>query len=163
MGVHAAATGVRIGALLLIAGSLAACRPAPAPVRSVDPGANVVVPYPVAGGGQIRFTVRPRYLVGGPIVVDLDLTAGSAAIRGPISARVFASDLEGERTVRALAGSELAAAEVASGQTRHLQFTWDGRDTTGAFVAAETYSLSLDFIVGGDSVRLGSVIEVRAP
>ena len=153
---------MRLVTILLIASSLAACRPAPAPVRSLDPNADVVVPYPVSGGGQIRFTVRPRYEMGGPVVVDLELTAGGFAIRGPISARVFASDLAGQRTVRTLAGPDLAAAQVGPGETRTLRFTWDGRDETGASVASETYSLTLDFIVGSEPVRLGSVIEVRA-
>ena len=119
--------------------ALSACRAAPAPVRSLDPNADVVVP------------------------VDLDVTVGSVAVRGPISARVFASGLDGERTVRALAGPDLAAAQVGPGEKRTLRFTWDGREQSGAYVAAETYSLTLDFIVGGDAVRLGSVIEVRAP
>ncbi len=123
----------------------------------------MVVPYAVAGGGEIRFTVRPRYMTGQPVTVDLDVTVGSVAVRGPISARVFASGLDGERTVRALAGPDLAAAQVGPGEKRTLRFTWDGREQSGAYVAAETYSLTLDFIVGGDAVRLGSVIEVRAP
>lgn len=142
---------------------LGACRPAPTPVRSLDPNADVVVPYAVAGAGEIRFTVHPRYVSGQPVFVALDLTAGTLALRGPVSARILASGIEGERVVRAFAPSELGAAEVGPGEKRHLQLVWDGRDANGAFVAAETYSLSVDFLVEGEPVRLGSVIEVRAP
>lgn len=142
---------------------LGACRAAPTPVRSLDPNADVVVPYAVAGGGEVRFTVHPRYVIGQPVSVSLDLAAGTLALRGPISGRVAASGLKGERVVRAFAPSELGAVEVGPGEKRHLQFVWDGRDATGAFVAAETYSLSVDFVVGDQLQRVGSVIEVRAP
>lgn len=81
---------------------LVACGAASAPVRSLDPNADVVVPYAIAGGGEVRFTVRPRYVIGGERVVSV-------------------------------------------------------------FTPSDPYSLSLEFIVGDDVVRLGSVIEMRAP
>ncbi len=123
----------------------------------------MVIPYAVAGGGEVRFTVRPRYVSGEPVAIELDLTAGTLPLRGPVSGRVIASGLDGERAVRALAPRDLGAAQLAPGEKAHVRIAWDGRDDSGASVQAQTYSLSLDFIVGGEPVRLGSVIEVRAP
>ena len=147
----------------LLAVGLVACRAAPAPARTLDPRADVVIPYAVAGGGQVRFTVHPRYDTGQPITLELDITAGSVAIRGPLSGRVLASGLEGERSVRILMASDFTALDVKPGGNAHATVIWDGRDSDGRSVQAETYSLSLDFVIGEQSQRLGSVIEVRAP
>jgi hypothetical protein len=149
-------------ALVLIL-ALAACQAAPPPTRSIDPNAPVVIPYKVAGGGEIRFTVQPRYALGAPIALDLDITAGSQGIRGPIGGHVLQSDLAGEQTIRRFAPGELGGVELAAGQTTHTTVRWDGKDDKGTPVKQDTYSLSLDFVVGGTSVALGSVIEVRAP
>lgn len=148
---------------LLVTFAAMACRPAIPPLRSLDPNADVVVPYPVAGGGEIRFTVRPRYDVGRPITIDLDVSAGATSLRGPVAARILASGLEGERLVRTFTASEFATTTVEPRQRAHVRFTWDGRQTTGAAAPAGTYSLSLDFVIGDEVVRLGTVIEVRAP
>ena len=147
--------------LVALAVSLAACQNGPAPARSLDPNAPVVIPYPVAGGGQVRFTVRPRYVVGEPIAVDLDITAGRQAIRGPLSGHVLQSDLGGEQTIRRFDAAGLGRVDVAPGQKAHTTVTWDGKDDTGSFVKQDTYSLSLDLVVGSEPVRLGTVIEVR--
>ena len=114
---------------LTIAMLLACSRPAPA--ASLDPNADVVLHYPVAGGGEIAFTVRPRYATGSPIAFQLDIRAGSV--------------------------------EVGAASTKRVQVTWDAKDSDGKDVPAETYSLSLDFIIGADTQRYGTVIEVRAP
>jgi hypothetical protein len=147
----------------LLAAALAACRAAPPPPRSLDPRADVVVPYPVAGGGQVRFTVHPRYDTGQPITLELDITAGTVAIRGPLSGRVLASGLEGERTVRMLMANDFTALDVKPGGNGRVTVVWDGRDGDGRSVQAETYSLSLDFVIGDQAQRLGSVLDVRAP
>ena len=151
----------RFALLIGVALSLAACAPAVPPVRSLDPNAPVVVPYPVPGGGQVRFTVRPRYVVGGPIALDLDIIAGTQAIRGLLSGRVLQSDLGGEQTIRRFDAVGLGGVDVAPGRQARTKVTWDGRDDKGAFVRQATYSLSLDFVVGSQPVRLGTVIEVR--
>src|SRR5438552_11582854 len=89
-------------ALVLVLAVVTACQPSQAPVRSLDPNAPIVIPYKVDGGGEIRFTVRPRYFVGESVTLDLDVTAGSVAIRGPLAGRVLQSDLGGEQTIRHL-------------------------------------------------------------
>ncbi|HKW77912.1 MAG TPA: hypothetical protein VJQ09_02365 [Candidatus Limnocylindria bacterium] len=137
-----------------------ACQPATLAPGSLDPNAAVVVPYQVAGGGEIRFTVRPRYTEGQPVAFDLDLRAGTQQIIGPVSGQVLESALSGEQTVRRFAASELPTAEVAPGKSARVTVTWDGQADGGGFVAAQTYSLALDFIVGGDLQRRGTVIEV---
>jgi hypothetical protein len=149
--------------LIGLTAALVACRPVSPALRSLDPKADIVIPYPVAGGGQVRFTVHPRYDTGQPVALELDIMAGSVAIRGPISGRVLASGLEGERTVRTFMATDLSAVDVKPGQSTHATVVWDGRDTEGRSVPAETYSLSLDFAIGDQAERLGSVIEVRAP
>lgn len=154
-----------LGVPVLLASMVAcamACGPGNTPVRSLDPNAPVVVPYKVAGGGEIRFTVQPRYPVGAPIAVELDITAGSQGIRGPISGHVLQSDLGGEQTIRRFAPGELGGVDVAAGQSTHATVTWDGKDDKGTQVKEETYSLTLDFLVGGSSLALGTVIEMRA-
>jgi flagellar hook assembly protein FlgD len=40
---------------------------------------------------------------------------------------------------------------------------WDGKDDKGQSVKQDTYSFSMDFIVGGSTQSLGTVIEVRQP
>jgi hypothetical protein len=129
---------------------------------SVDANANVVVPYKVAGGGEIRFTVKPRYTVGGPVSFDLDISAGDAQILGPLSGVVLQSDLGGEQTIRHLAPEEVPALEVAPGKRGHATVTWDAKRDDGYDVIAATYSLALDFIIGGTNVRLGTTLELRA-
>ena len=143
--------------------ALAACQsPAPAP-RTLDPNADVVIPYAVSGGGEVRFTVHPRYAVGGPVSFDLDIHAGTLQIRGPLSGRVLASELEsGEQLIRTLGPAGLGGVDVAPGMTAHTTVTWDGRSDTGEVVPAQTYSLSLGFIAGDQPLRIGTVIEIRA-
>src|SRR6266702_3609923 len=150
----------RSSALLLVL-ALAACQTAAPAARSIDPNADVVVPYAVSGGGEVRFTVHPRYAVGEPITFTLDIRAGTAPIRGPLSGRVLASALaSGEELIRTLGPAGLGGVEVAPGKSAHTTVTWDGRDDKGEPVPAETYSLALDFIVGEQPLRLGSVIEI---
>ena len=151
-----------IRATLALALLCAACAPS-APARSLDPSAPVVIPYTVAGGGEIRFTVKPRYTVGGPVTFDLDVSAGSLQILGPLSGVVLQSDLAGEQTVRHLAPQELQTLEVSPGTRGHATVTWDGKRDDGYDVPAATYSLALDFIVGGVNARLGTTLELRAP
>ena len=146
------------GLALLLA---AACQSSQAPVRSLDPNAPVVIPYKVDGGGEVRFTVQPRYFVGDPVTFDLDITAGTLAIRGPLAGRVLQSDLGGEQTIRRLDSVGLGGVDVAAGGRQHTSVTWDGKDDHGVPVKKDTYSLSLDFIVGTKNVALGTVIEVR--
>jgi len=152
---------IRPARLLLALVAVIACQPSQAPVRSLDPNAPVVIPYKVDGGGEIRFTVQPRYFVGEAVKFDLDITAGSLAIRGPLAGRVLQSDLGGEQTIRRLGAVGLGGVDVAAGQREHTTVTWDGKDDSGNAVKKDTYSLSLDFIVGTKTVTLGSVIEVR--
>ena len=149
-------------ALLILAALVAACS-STKPVASVDPNADVVIHYPVAGAGEITFTVRPRYTTGAPITFQLDISAGTVAVRGPVTGRVLASGLDGEKIVRTFSSAELGGTEVAAGQRQRVPVTWDAKDSDGKDVPAETYSLSLDFIIGAETQRYGTVIEVRAP
>jgi len=142
--------------------ALAACQTATPAARSLDPNADVVVPYAVSGGGEIRFLVHSRYAVGSPVTLALDVRAGSQLIRGPLAGRVLASAAAtGEELVRNLAPEDLGGTDVRPGQSTHIQVTWDGRDDKGELVGAQTYSLSLFFIVGDQPQRLGTVIEMR--
>jgi len=149
-----------IRATLALALLCAACAPS-APARSLDPNAPLVLPYKVAGGGEIRFTVKSRYTVGGPVSFDVDISAGSEQVIGPLSGIVLQSDLAGEQTVRHLQPQELDTLEVPPGGKAHATITWDGKRDDGFAVPAATFSLALDFIVGGVNTRLGTTIEVR--
>jgi hypothetical protein len=151
--------------LLLAALALwtAACGTSNPPPRSLDPNADVVIPYAVSGGGEVRFTVHPRYAVGEPVIFSLDIRAGTLRVRGPLSGRVLASEIaSGEQLIRTLGPAGLGGVDVAPGSAEHATVTWDGRNDKGELVAAQTYSLSLDFVVGEQPLRLGSVIEIRA-
>jgi hypothetical protein len=153
---------VASAALLIVAAMASSCaRPAPSP--SLDPNADVIVRYPVAGNGQIVFTVRPRYTAGSPVAIGLDITAGTVAIRGPLSGRILVSGLEGEHVIRAFSAAELDGGEVAPGTSRRSQIVWDAAASDGKTAPAETYGLTLDFIVGDEARRLGTVFDVRAP
>jgi hypothetical protein len=153
----------RFLALAAVAVLLAACQAAEPPGRTLDPNADVVVRYPVDGGGTIRFTVHPRYAYGQPVSFTLEVVAGSLSVRGPLSGRVLASRLEGEKIVRMLGPDTLMAVDVAPRQIERTTVRWDARDDQGAFVPADTYSLTLDFVVGAQAQRLGTVIEIRLP
>jgi hypothetical protein len=163
MGVHAAPSRGLIPRVALFAAVLVIACARPAPTPSIDPNADIVVPYTVAGNGRIVFTVRPRYTEGSPVTIRLDITAGSLPIRGPLSGRVLFSSLDGERVVQHLDATELGGAQVDPGATRQLQIVWDGRDTDGTVAPAETYGLTLDFVIGDETRRVGTVFEVRAP
>lgn len=142
---------------------VAACRPAAPPARTLDPDADVVITYQVAGGGTIRFTVRPRYIAGQPVTLTVDVGAGSVPIRGPLSGRILGSGLEGEKVVRTFGPGTLAPVDVAADGTARTTVLWDGRDDEGTPVRADTYSAAFDFAVGGEAVRFGSVIQIVRP
>jgi hypothetical protein len=147
---------------LVIAAPIASCaRPRPQP--SVDPNADILVRYAVAGSGLIVFTVRPHYKQGSPVSIGLDITAGSLPIRGPLSGRVLFSALDGERVIQQLDATKLGGAQIDPGGTRQLQIVWDGLDADGTVAPAETYGLTLDFVIGDEPRRVGTVFEVRAP
>ena len=155
-------TAASLRSVLLLAILVLACAPPRGPAApSADPNASVVVPYKVAGGGEIRFTVKPRYTVGGPVMFDLDISAGSEQVIGPLSGIVLESDLVGEQTVRHLRPGDLQTLQVAPGARAHTTVTWDGKRDDGFAIPAATFSLALDFIVGGANERLGTTIEVR--
>lgn len=148
---------------MIVLAVAAACAPAGPATRTLDPNADVVVPYQVAGGGVIRFTVHPRYPVGGPIAFTVDVVAGSLPVRGPLSGRIFASGLEGEKVVRTYGPGTLELAEVAPDQTGHATIRWDGRADDGRELPADTYSAAFDFVIGGESTRLGTVLQIVRP
>ena len=139
------------------------CGSSAPPVRSLDPNAPVTLSYAVAGGGQIRLTVQPRYLVGKPIAFEVDISAGTVGIRGPVTAHVLQSDLAGEQTIRRFGPGELGGADASPGGGAHVTVVWDGKDDKGQSVKAETFSFSMEFIVGTATQTLGTVIEVRQP
>jgi hypothetical protein len=143
--------------------SICACAPSVPPPHSLDPNAPVTLAYTVAGGGQIRLTVQPRYDVGKAIAFEVDISAGTVGIRGPVTAHVLQSDLAGEQTIRRFGPGELAGADAPPGGGAHVTVVWDGKDDKGQTVKAETFSFSMDFIVGTTTQALGTVIEVRQP
>jgi hypothetical protein len=152
----------RRGALLVLCAAVIACQTAAPAARSLDPNADVVVPYAVSGGGEVRFTVHPRYAPGEPVTLAIDIRAGSQLIRGPLAGRVLASEVAtGEQLVRNLAPDDLGGTDVAPGKRAHVDVTWDGRDDKGVLVPAQTYTLSLYFVVGEQPQRLGTIIEIR--
>lgn len=148
-------------ALVALVALASACA-APAPKPSLDANLPIAQTYPVAGGGEIRVTVAPRYPVGQPVVVQLVVTAGTSAIRGPVGARVLSSGIEGEKTIRTLAPAALDARTVAPGTRVMSAITWDGRTDAGDVSPKDTYTLVLDFIVGVDPVRMGTTIELAS-
>ena len=145
--------------LALVILALVSCQPASSPSRSLDPNAPVTLAYSVAGGGQIRLTVQPRYLVGRAITFEVDVSAGTVGIRGP----VLQSDLAGEQTIRRFGPGELGGADALPGGGAHATIVWDGKDDKGQSVRAQTFSFSMDFTVGTSMQTLGTAIEVREP
>ena len=165
MGIHPAATRgliARAALVVTLAVLLGACTRAPTQA-SLAPNADVIVRYAAAGNGQIVFTVKPRYAAGSPVAIGVDISAGTVAIRGPILGRVLVSGLEGEHVIRLFSAAELGGGETTPGASRHLQIVWDGLDTDGKTTPAETYGLTLDFIVADQAQRVGTVFDVRAP
>lgn len=155
-GTSAGAVALATVALLL------SCQPPP-PARTVDPNAALVQTYPVAGGGEVRLTVRRRYSVGQPVVVPVAITAGTRAIRGPVGARVLSSGFEGEKVIRTIAPGALVDQTVAPGARASFALTWDGRTDEEAVAPKDTYTLTLDLVVGEEPARLGTTIEIADP
>ena len=149
--------------LALVILALVSCQPASSPSRSLDPNAPVTLAYSVAGGGQIRLTVQPRYLVGKPVAFEVDISAGTVGVRGPVSGHVLLSDLAGEQTIRRFGPGELGGADAPPGGGAHATIVWDGKDDKGQSVRAQTFSFSMDFTVGTSMQTLGTAIEVREP
>src|SRR5438093_747461 len=86
--------------VLVLAFAAAACSPVNQPsVVSLDPNAPVVVPNKVAGDGEVRFTVRPRYTTGSAVAIELDIRAGTLQIIGPLSGAIFYSAAPGREPV----------------------------------------------------------------
>ena len=160
MSLHASS---RSKAALLLVVAVLSCQSAPSPVRSLDPNAPMTLAYPVTGGGQIRLTVQPRYLVGKPIAFEVDISAGTVGVRGPVSGHVLQSALAGEQTIRRFGPGELGGADAPPGGGAHVTIAWDGKDDKGQNVRAETFSFSMDFIIGTTTQTLGTTIEVREP
>lgn len=155
------AAGRAAFALAIVALALNACQPAtPAPTR--QPNAPIVERYPIAGGGEIVITVQPRYVVGQPIVVRVAVSAGTTAVRGPITGRVVSSGFAGERVIRTLALTSLDGTTVEPHATRDLSVTWDGKTDEGTVAPRDTYNMTLDFVVGETSVRVGTTLELAA-
>ena len=153
------------GVLLLVAVIVAAscAGSAPPAQRSIDPNADLVIPYSVDGGGTIRFTVRPRYVAGREIALTVDIVAGSLRIRGPLSGRVQTVGTSGETVVRMFAPTELGGVDVAPRTSVRTVVRWDGRDDAGEPLPPETYSLALDFVIAERALRVGSVIRIVPP
>lgn len=145
-------------ALLLAFAAVCACGPV-APAPTLDPNADVILRYSVAGGGEIVFTVRPGYPRGQPVELTVALRAGAEAIRGPLTGRVLFSGIEGEQIVRDL-GPSLRPVDVPAGTTSRVTVSWDARDARGELVPAESYSVTLDFLVGPETTRVGTVLRI---
>src|SRR4029079_19266678 len=153
----------RSKAALLLVVALLSCQATPSPVRSLDPNAPVTLAYPVTGGGQIRVTVQPRYLVGQPIAFEVDISAGTVGVRGPVSGHVLQSALAGAQTIRRFGPGELSGADAPPGGGAHVTIVWDGKDDKGQSVRAETFSFSIVFFVGTTARALASTIGGREP
>jgi len=125
---------------------------------------SAVVPYKVAGDGEVRFTVRPRYTAGSAVAIQLNIRSGTLQIIGPLSGAIFYHDgATPDQVARRLDAAQLPGVDVQPGKSAHATITWDGKYETGEYVRAGTYSLALDFIVGGDVKRVGTVLEIAAP
>ena len=122
---------------------------------------QAVLRYAVPGGGQVVFTLPATFRVGSAVVIDLDLTAGSLPINGPMQGRILLADMRHEFLIRTLPASDVGTVTVAAGQRAHTQVTWDSRDDAGLQVAPETYSLTVEFLVGSEQKRLGTVIQIE--
>ena len=152
-----------VRAAILLAFLITACAPRGPSAASADPNASVVVPYKVAGDGEVRFTVRPRYTTGGAVAIQVDIKSGTLQIIGPLSGAIFYHDgAAPDQVARRLDAAQLPGVDVQPGKSAHATITWDGKYETGEYVGAGTYSLALDFIVGGDVKRLGTVVEIAA-
>ena len=108
-------------------------------------------------------TVQPRYLVGKPVAFEVDISAGTVGVRGPVSGHVLQSDLAGEQTIRRFGPGELGGADAPPGGGAHATIVWDGKDDKGQSVRAQTFSFSMDFTVGTTMQTVGTAIEVREP
>ena len=138
-----------------------ACQPAaPAPTR--QPNAPIVERYATAGGGAIEVTVAAKYAVGQPVIVRVVVTAGTLAIRGPLTGRVVSSGFAGEKVIRTLAPTSLSGTTVEPHATRELAVTWDAKTDDGAVAPGDTYDMIIDFVVGEEPMRVGTTLELAA-
>jgi hypothetical protein len=123
-----------------------ACAAPPVTIqRTATPGI-IVVPTELPNG-RVEIALRPTYVLGAPISVDVTIIATRGTVTGPTEARVMASGInEGgapaEVLVRRL---DASGTTIAAGRRATQTVTWDGDDEFGMRVPADAYVLLLEF------------------
>lgn len=117
-----------------------ACSPTPQPLPT--PTSPIVVRQSLPNG-WLEVTLRQRYARGGPIEFPVVVSVTAGAVRGPLAARVVASGMSGEVTVRTL-DVPRDGLDTRAGETRSLAVRWDGTDEAGVVPPADEYVLVVE-------------------
>lgn len=89
------------------------------------------------------------------------IRAGGAAVDGPEAGRVLFAGLSGSQLVRTLPEGVLGRVEVPPGGFARTAVVWDARDLDGEPVPAETYTLEVELVTGGETVIATTVLQLE--
>jgi hypothetical protein len=129
---------------LLFAALVVGCASAPAP--TARPPSAFVIPTDLPNG-RVEITIAPLYSLGTTAMIPVAIVAIRGSITGPVTARVLASGVNDPGVPAEVAVRDLTVAprSVTANTRRSTTLTWDTRDTKGAIVPADAYSLVLEF------------------
>ena len=143
--------------LATILALLVASCTATAPVRTLPPVGDLVIPTTVPNG-KVDVVVKPTYTVGETIRATIRLSPTTGSLRGPLDPFIQASGFHGTATVRHL---DIVPISVTawSGEVAVL---WDMHDDGGTAVGSDDYSLVFNVIDdAGRTTTIGATLQVR--
>ena len=143
--------------LATILALLVASCTATAPVRTLPPVGDLVIPTTVPNG-KVDVVVKPIYTVGETIRATIRLSPTTGSLRGPLDPFIQASGFHGTATVRHLAVDPIS---VGTGSAE-VVVLWDMRDDAGTAVGGDDYSLVFNVIDNsGRTTTVGATLQVR--
>lgn len=149
-----------------LAVAIAACTSASAPPPTPRAASGFVVPTELPNG-RVEITIATGYALGATATIPVAIQATRGTITGPLAARILASGINESRAPAEALVRELPVTPVtvAAGDRATLTLTWDTRDTKGAVVPADAYSLVFEVRsdAGGTTRMLtaGATLELR--
>jgi hypothetical protein len=149
---------------------VASCGPQPPSRFTVVPTQPISFVIPtILPNGRVEITIRAAYAIGSSATIPVRLIASRGSVAGPIAARILASGIpKGGRPSEVLVATlTVSAVSAKAGQTAATSVTWNGRDDKNEPVAADAYSLVMDFRLEDGSLTTtgtaGATLQWNAP
>lgn len=137
--------GYLLAVLVLVAG----CGPQlPEARRAIAPGQATSFTIPtVLPNGRVEITIQTGYVIGTTAAIPVAVIATRGVVTGPVTARIVASGIgeRGRPSEVLVATLPVTAVSARAGQRMSTSVSWNGRDDKNELVAADAYSLLVDF------------------